>query len=99
MVVRAGMAYFERRQLFVSKTNVFDTCLILDPRVNPNTEDLMGRRTELIARPITLMARCCPIASSLPPCSWISRHGLAMSAYLARSERRPALTSTARVGV
>jgi hypothetical protein len=71
----------------------------LDSRVNPNTEDPMGRRTELIARPIPLMARCRPTASSLPPCSWISSHGLAMSVYLARSERRPALTSTARVGV
>src|SRR5512144_2596072 len=83
----------------VSKTDVIDTRPPLDSRVNPNTEDPMGRRTELIARPIPLMARCRPTASSLPPCSWTSRRGLAMSVYLARSERRPALTSTARVGV
>lgn len=31
MVVRAGMAYFERRQLFVSKTHVFETNLKPDP--------------------------------------------------------------------
>jgi hypothetical protein len=40
-----------------------------------------------------------PFRVSLPPCSMSSRRGLAMAELALMSERRPALTTSARAGV
>jgi hypothetical protein len=68
---RRDQAFTRRDRIFATAPhtvwNVYETVLSLDSRFNPNTEDPMGRRTELIARPIPLMARCRPTASRLHP--------------------------------